>query len=203
MKKYINGRNITYSIIFIIIYYLINSFPDYSITSSYGLLNELGYVGHIVIPSLTYLLILFFWTRSYNKSQVKKGEEKLSFIKRLGFVLVPTIILMISPIKYSLYWYGLSESPTFEMPKSSSNTTSIYGRYDDFSDWKNGYTGFVDVDKNNWKAIIYYNNRPESSFNGKTSGSDLMDEYGMNRVGYIKNGTAYIVYMGGWVEIGK
>ena len=30
-----------------------------------------------------------------------------------------------------------------------------------------------------------------------------MDEYGMNRVGYIQNGTAHIYYMGGWVEIGK
>ena len=176
---------------------------NFSVSSSYSFLNELGYVGHIVIPSLTYLLILFFWTRSYNRSQIKNEKEKLSFIKRLGFVLVPTIILMLSPIKYSLYFYGLSETPTFEMPESSSNSSSIYGRYDDFSRWRNGYTGFVDVDKSDWKTIIYYNGRTESSSSGKTSGSDLMDEYGMNRVGYIQNGTAYIVYMGGWVEIGK
>ena len=92
---------------------------------------------------------------------------------------------------------------SYSSNNSSNNSSSIFGRYDDFSGWRNGYTGFVDVNEGNWRAIIYYNGRTESSFSGKTSGSDLMDEYGMNRVGYIQNGTAYIVYMGGWVEIGK
>lgn len=86
---------------------------------------------------------------------------------------------------------------------SSSSNSSPYGKYSDFSEWKSGYSGFVNVRESDWEGFIRYQGRVENTFKGKTKGSDLMDEYGMNRLGYVSDGTLYLYYMGGWGEIGK
>ena len=93
-------------------------------------------------------------------------------------------------------------SKTDESSDSKINESSIYGMYSDFSRWNSSITGKVVVNKDSWMYIINDNNSITTK-RGKTNGSSLLDEYGMNKVGYISMGKVYVYYLNGFYPVGK
>ena len=94
------------------------------------------------------------------------------------------------------------ESSDSKINESSINESSIYGTYSDFSRWHSSITGKVVVNEKSWMYIINDNNSITTK-RGKTNGSDLLDEYGMNKVGYISMGKVYVYYLNGFYPVGK
>lgn len=94
------------------------------------------------------------------------------------------------------------ESSDSKINESSINESSIYGTYSDFSRWNSSITGKVVVNEKSWMYIINDNNSITTK-RGKTNGSSLLDEYGMNKVGYISMGKVYVYYLNGFYPVGK
>lgn len=130
------------------------------------------------------LLILFFPVGIYLMWKYSEWNNKTKAI-------VTAIILI-----------GVIFVKTDESSDSKINESSIYGVYSDFSRWNSSITGKVVVNKNSWMYIINDNNSTTSK-RGKTNGSNLLDEYGMNKVGYISMGKVYVYYLNGYYPVGK
>jgi predicted small secreted protein len=85
---------------------------------------------------------------------------------------------------------------------SGKSKSSIYGTYSDFSDWNSGISGKVSVNTGSWSYYIKDNGRVIAN-KGKTKGSQLLDEYGLNKLGYVSGGEVYIYYLNGYYPVGR
>lgn len=85
---------------------------------------------------------------------------------------------------------------------SSSESSDVNGYYSDFSGWYGGISGGISVRGGSWSGNIN-DNGSVTSYRGSVSGTDLLDEYGMNKLGYISGNKVYIYYLNGYYPVGK
>ena len=85
---------------------------------------------------------------------------------------------------------------------SGMNDSSMYGTYSDFSGWSSNISGKVVVREDSWMYYINDNNNVTTT-EGITKGTELYDEYGRNKVGYIDSGKVYIYYVNSFYPVGK
>ena len=144
--------------------------------------------------------------------------ENLKWFQKKQYIII--LIILFFPIGLYLMWkhsdwnkktkvivtsiflIGAIFAKTDESSDSKINESSIYGMYSDFSRWNSSITGKVVVNKDSWMYIINDNNSTTSK-KGKTNGSNLLDEYGINKVGYISMGKVYVYYLNGYYPVGK
>ena len=144
------------------------------------------------------LLVLFFPVGLYLMWKNQFWTKKTRWIVTVFFGLLA--ISMASKDKTSSPSSYSDSSSTSNESSSSSNDS--YGVYSDFSGWYQGISGKVNVDSSSWAAYILDNGNI-SNYKGITNGTDLMDEYGVNKLGYLSGDKVYIYYLNGYYPVGR
>ncbi len=135
------------------------------------------------------------------------------FIKTLNrlsllFIIVLCVVIFVfnedDPISTIKKRVNSDRGPSSETEHSDTYGAFIYGSYSDFSAWY-GFihiSGRFTVNESTWSGRINDGNTVVR-YSGKTQGSNLYDDNGLHRLGYISQGKLYIYYLNNYYPVGR
>jgi hypothetical protein len=143
------------------------------------------------------LLILFFPVGLYQMWKNQMWTKKTRIIISV-FIILSVVVATSNENSNSFSNISSSSSSS----SSSSDNSDIYGEYSDFSNWYSGISGKIIVNSSSWSGYIS-DNGDFTRYKGITNGTDLLDETGTAKIGYLSDGKVYIYYLNSFNPVGR